>query len=188
MTDDSKSGNGDGSNPKPDVAIKTTSDDATNRLWTYYISKSLARTAPSFYEFSFLSDLARIRFPKKTDEIKKTLEERKTALLKELAASGIDPVLFDVLLSNEMNRRLKVQFGVAFLVFTLFFTAVSYSIVVLDGVFKWGISPIAITALIIETPIQFIGLLYIIARNLFPYADSNLGLGPVKARSNNKDA
>jgi hypothetical protein len=31
-----------------------------------------------------------------------------------------------------------------------------------------GISDVAITALIVETPIQFIGLLYIIVRNLFP--------------------
>lgn len=65
---------------------------------------------------------------------------------------------------------MKVQFGVTFLVFTFLFTAVSYAIVVLDGVYKWGISPVAITSLIIETPIQFVGLLYIIARNLFPNA------------------
>jgi hypothetical protein len=45
---------------------------------------------------------------------------------------------------------------------------VSYLVIVLNSVFKWGISDIAITAWIVETPIEFIGRPYIIARNLFP--------------------
>ena len=68
----------------------------------------------------------------------------------------------------------------AFLALTFLFTMGSYSIVVLDGIFKWNISQVAITALIIETPIQFVGLLYIIARNLFPQRsgeDSKSGAG-----------
>ena len=104
----------------------------------------------------------------KARQKKQSLEEEKHKLVKELLESDIDPVSFDILLSNEINRRLKVRFGVAFLILTLLFTIASYSIVVLDAIYKWGISEVAITALIIETPIQFIGLLYIIARNLFP--------------------
>ena len=120
---------------------------------------------------SFYSEILNL-FSDPTTKKKKSLEEKKHLLVKQLLASDIDPVAFDVLLSNEINRRLKVRFGVAFLVFTLLFTIASYAIVVFDGIFDWGISNIAITALIIETPIQFVGLLYIIARNLFPSSNN----------------
>ena len=102
------------------------------------------------------------------EERQKTVTEELTVRVKALIEAGIDPVAFDVLISNELNRKLKVQFGKIFLFLTFLFTAASYSIVILDGIYKWNISQVAITALIIETPIQFIGLLYIIARNLFP--------------------
>jgi hypothetical protein len=103
-----------------------------------------------------------------SSEKKKSLAEEKTELMKELTALDVDPVTFDTLLANELDRKLKVNFGVAFLVLTCLFTIASYAIVILNAIYSWGISEIAITALIIETPIQFIGLLYIIARNLFP--------------------
>jgi hypothetical protein len=132
----------------------------------YFASKILASyMVPS--TSSLTSDLITL-FSSTARAEKKSLEEEKHNLVKELLKSDIDPVSFDVLLSNEINRRLKVRFGIAFLLLTLIFTATSYAIVVFDGIFDWGISDIAITALIIETPIQFIGLLYIIARNLFP--------------------
>lgn len=102
---------------------------------------------------------------------KDTLKEKKAQLVKDLSESDIDPLLFDVLISNEIDRKLKVKFGVAFLVLSVLFTIASYLIVVLNSTQHWGISNIAITALIIETPIQFIGLLYIIARNLFPQSE-----------------
>lgn len=95
-------------------------------------------------------------------------EQRMHALVRALLQHNIDPMVFDRLMSFEQDRYLKRRFGYAFLLLTTIFTAGSYLIVVFDGVFDWGISDIAITALIIETPIQFIGLLYIIARNLFP--------------------
>ena len=101
----------------------------------------------------------------------KSLEKQKMALVKELVKADIDPGTFDVLLANDMDRWLKVRFGIVFLFMTFLFTAASYAIVILDGVLGWEISQVAITALIIETPIQFIGLLYIIARNLFPQAN-----------------
>jgi hypothetical protein len=89
-------------------------------------------------------------------------------LLQALSQAGIDPHLFDLMLANELDRSLKKQFGIAFLSATIFFTLLSYAVIVFNSIEKWGISDIAITSLIIETPIQFIGLLYIIARNLFP--------------------
>jgi hypothetical protein len=105
-----------------------------------------------------------------TSKGKKSLIKEKTELLKELSKIDVDPETFDTLLTNELDRKLKVNFGIAFLCLTCLFTIASYAIVILDAVYEWGISDIAITALIIETPIQFIGLLYIIARNLFPQA------------------
>lgn len=89
-------------------------------------------------------------------------------LLQNLSQAGIEPSLFDLMLANELDRNLKKQFGIAFLAATVFFTLLSYGVIVFNGICKWGISDLAITSLIIETPIQFIGLLYIIARNLFP--------------------
>jgi hypothetical protein len=105
---------------------------------------------------------------KTKEEKKKSMEEKKIELVKNLIDSGIDLKIFDSLISNEINRRLKIRFGVTFLVFTFIVTLASYLIVILDAIYKWGISQVAITALIIEIPIQFIGLLYIIAKNLFP--------------------
>ena len=102
---------------------------------------------------------------------KKTAEQLKADLVKDLLRSGVDPALFDSLLSNEINRRLKVRFGAFFLGITFVFTAASYSIVILNSVFGWKISEVSITALIIQAPIQLIGLLYIVARNLFPSSE-----------------
>lgn len=91
---------------------------------------------------------------------------------KELKEAGIDLLQFDILQSSELDRKLKRSFGYLFLILTLFFTAASYLIVVFNSINGWHIPEKAITALIIETPIQFIGLLYIIARNLFPQGKS----------------
>ena len=129
-----------------------------------------------FLSFPFSFDDLR---PKKRAERQKNLEERKTQLVKELSDAGIDPVMFDVLLSNELDRQLKLHFGAIFLCLTVVFTIASYAIVILNATQHWQISEIAITALIIETPIQFIGLLYVIARNLFP----NNGETPPEAGS-----
>jgi hypothetical protein len=98
-------------------------------------------------------------------------------LLQDLTKAGIDPNLFDLLISRELDRNLKKQFGMLFFQATLFFTALSYLVIVLDGVNKWAISDVAITALIVETPLQFIGILYIIARNLFPNSGTSAGGG-----------
>jgi hypothetical protein len=60
--------------------------------------------------------------------------------------------------------------------------------VVANSILKWGISDIAITGLIVETPLQFIGLLYIIARNLFPQptqrnVSANASVLPMRKRA-----
>lgn len=89
-------------------------------------------------------------------------------LAERLKEAGIDIAQFDTLQSHELDRSLKRAFGAVFLILTTLFTAASYAIVVLNAALKWGVPEQSITALIVETPIQFIGLLYIIARNLFP--------------------
>jgi hypothetical protein len=105
---------------------------------------------------------------KNSEQEEVSAREAQLSLLQALSLAGIDPHLFDLMLSNELDRSLKKQFGVAFLAATIFFTLLSYGVIIFNSIEKWGISDIAITALIVETPIQFIGLLYIIARNLFP--------------------
>lgn len=98
----------------------------------------------------------------------KNIEENKLNVVKDLIESGIDPSGFDVLISNELDRQLKERYGIIFLILTVAFTLFSYSIIIANSIYNWGISDVAITVLLIEIPIQFIGLLYIIARNLFP--------------------
>ena len=79
-----------------------------------------------------------------------------------------DPRLVEVLENSRNDRALKNKFGYIFAGFAALFTAASYGIVIAKGVWNLGISDVAITALVIETPLQLIGLLYIMARNLFP--------------------
>ena len=97
-----------------------------------------------------------------------SVEETAMKMARQLLESDIDPHMFEVLFGNLVDRRLKRKFAPAFLACAVLFTLASYAIVVGNGIYEWNISEIAITALIIETPMQFIGLLYIIARNLFP--------------------
>jgi hypothetical protein len=96
------------------------------------------------------------------------VEHEHLFLVKELLRSNIDPEIFDSLVSREMDRRLKLRFGYCFLALTFVITAAAYAVVVLHGACGWRLPEMAITALVIEAPIQFVGLLYIIARNLFP--------------------
>jgi hypothetical protein len=124
------------------------------RLVAQLAAEILKQTSP----FNFFS----------SEEKRLTLQERQLELVKALSAAGIDPQLFDLLLSAELDRQLKARFGIAFFAATVVFTCVSYAVIILNSVYKWGINDIAITGMVIETPLQFIGLLYIIARNLFP--------------------
>jgi len=109
-------------------------------------------------------------------------EEGRINLPKEEHGDGlIEAQLFDLLLSAELDRNLKKNFGIAFFVATIFFTLLSFGVIVFNSILKWGISDIAITGLIIESSLQFIGLLYIIARNLFPQTPSYNGPAPTAA-------
>jgi hypothetical protein len=129
---------------------------------------SLAKAMVSSVPAAIGLDGVKVRWGPSSAEKALAARTEQLNLLRELSEAGIDVRLFDLMLSNELDRSLKRQFGVAFFLATLAFTAASYAVIVLNGIFKWGISEIAITSLIVETPIQFIGLLYIIARNLFP--------------------
>jgi hypothetical protein len=110
-------------------------------------------------------------FPKKRQLIeeqrKKQVDEIINALsrIKDL---GIDLEKYDIYLMNEVDREMKKEYGKIFLVMSFLFTIISFFVVILNARLNWNISEIAITGLIIETPIQFIGILYIIANNLFP--------------------
>ncbi|MDB5142726.1 MAG: hypothetical protein JWQ66_1439 [Mucilaginibacter sp.] len=104
-------------------------------------------------------------------EGKTTPEAKHEATLKAfgtLKKMGLDPSTLDAALLNETNRKLKESYAMVFTSLAFLFTSASYLIVIYDAKHCWGINPTAIQALIIETPIQFIGILYIIARNLFP--------------------
>ncbi|MBU3130558.1 hypothetical protein [Clostridium tagluense] len=105
---------------------------------------------------------------KRREERKKQEQIRKIELLNSLANNGVDIGVYERHLNNEINRRMKTRYGAIFLLLTFLFTVLSYLIIILNSKLKWGIDSVAITALVIEVPIQFVGILYIIARNLFP--------------------
>jgi|GEM_PF-3454481 len=99
---------------------------------------------------------------------KGTSKNEITDILKDFQDSSIDAETLDVLLTSEVNRNLKKKFAWVFAWFALISILLSYSLVALNKPLSLGISEIAMTALIIEAPIQFIGILYIVANNLFP--------------------
>jgi hypothetical protein len=140
------------------MSVETTSV----RLIAKLAAEILKQTSPLIFPFNLWS----------SEEKRLSLQERQLELLRALSDAGIDPKLFDLLLSAELDRQMKARFGIAFFTATVVFTCVSYAVIVLNGVYKWGINDIAVTGMVIETPLQFIGLLYIIARNLFPQTPS----------------
>jgi hypothetical protein len=70
---------------------------------------------------------------------------------------------------SEQNMKLKILFGIAFLGMTVIFTVASYVIVIFNQKLGLGVSNEVLLALVIETPIQWVGLLYVVAKNLFPH-------------------
>ncbi len=112
---------------------------------------------------------------KKRDERIKTLDERaekyfadKVELFKRLKENEIEAATFENHLNNEINRKMKKQYGMMFFTLTTIFSLFSYAIIIINAILKWNIPEFAITALIIEIPIQFVGILLIVAKNLFP--------------------
>jgi hypothetical protein len=55
-------------------------------------------------------------------------------------------------------------------VITTVFTLASYAIIVLASIYAWKMPAAAMTALVVQAPLQMVGILYIMARNLFPTA------------------
>lgn len=91
-------------------------------------------------------------------------DERK----KEVQA--VNPVIFDILASSEINGQLKRNFGIAFIVITCVFTLISYGIIIFASIYDWKIPTAAFTALVIQAPLQMIGILYVMVRHLYPTA------------------
>jgi hypothetical protein len=123
------------------------------------------KKSPNWFGKIFFGSLER------SAEAQKTLKEKRAEIMDEmegLKKKGIDPLVFHTILVNDTNRELKIIYARTFTGLTVFFTVASYAIVVCNIPFKWNISPTVINALMVETPIQFIGILYIIAKNLFP--------------------
>jgi hypothetical protein len=125
------------------------STDGTSRA-PPIISRLLVR---ALVDSSVTFSLPFITFTTRWFKTAKESDDRNTPhiqfkLLQELTASGIDPRLFDLMLSNELDRNLKRQFGVAFFMATIFFTIGSFAVIILNSIFKWGISDLAITTLI----------------------------------------
>ncbi len=159
-----------------------TSDTDKRTAWDAYLhlaTKLLANT--SFSPTLLLGTLAGFQ-TKENKQEKVDLVKQQFSLLRELSDAEIDPQIFDLFMSNEVDRQLKRRFGLWFFGATVSFTLLSYLIIVLNSVLNWGINQTAIMALIIETPIQFIGLLYIIARNLFPQSVRTQGTNRLSAR------
>jgi len=150
-------------------------DDASSEEKSSFAKEFISATLPvvssiiSMYEEPILRiNLGEIFSKRKREE---AIAKRNEALLdffESLQNSGINPNTVQTYLNDELNRNLKKRYGNVLLIFTAFFSAVSLTIIILNSVFEWGISDIAITALIIELPIQLVGMLYIIVSNLFP--------------------
>ena len=75
---------------------------------------------------------------------------------------------YDKFISNKLNRELKRNFGWAFIIMSVLTLVASYSFVFLSTINKWEVSDVVTTTIIIEAPLQMIGILVIIANNLFP--------------------
>jgi len=142
----------------------------------YSTSQHLSGIAPTHtdYEVGFTNfipaytrdwDLSKFGIELKKDAPAETGEKSQD---QKTAVQAVDPVIFDVLLSNEVNRRLKIRFGIAFIIITTIFTLISYGIIIAASVYHWHMPATAITALVIQAPLQMIGILYIMAKNLFP--------------------
>jgi hypothetical protein len=68
------------------------------------------------------------------------LRQEQLVLLQNLTLAGIDPRLFDLMLTTELDRNLKKQFGVAFLVTTVVFALLSYGVIVINSVLSTGLT------------------------------------------------
>lgn len=70
--------------------------------------------------------------------------------------------------SEKIDRIVRICFGIGLLLLTVLFTATLCTIIMLAGFRKWETFKVAITALMIATPIQFVVLLCVIASCVLP--------------------
>jgi hypothetical protein len=118
-------------------------------------------------------NLGEVFSTKKQTERIKEMQRDKIELFSKLRTEGIDQAAFEQHLNNEINRTLKKQYGSRFFFITFFFTVLSFSIVILNSILHWNIPDGAIIGLIIEIPIQFVGIMYIVAKHLFPNVEKS---------------
>lgn len=71
-------------------------------------------------------------------------------------------------IKDKTDRRLKIGFGIIFTFFTIVFTFISYAIIILNYQKHIGIPDYIIAGLVVKIPFEFIGILYIITRHLYP--------------------
>lgn len=125
------------------------------------ILQDAARSAAKLISFEQGSFLSR----RDSDNERKLLVEEVLVKLKQL---DIDPALWDRIVSNQVDRELKKKFGRVFILMAFFFTSLSYAVIIFNSILSWNIPETAMTALIIQAPLQLIGILLVMARNLFP--------------------
>jgi len=134
----------------------------------YSTSQSLSGIAPTYpaysthYTPSYTYTIEKPE-PEASESAAPKKEESKT--------QPVDPVIFDILVTNETNLRLKKNFGIAFIVITCLFTLISYGIIVCASIWEWKIPSAALTALVVQAPLQMVGILYIMAKSLFPISE-----------------
>jgi len=97
-----------------------------------------------------------------------SISDEKVRALAKLSKIGVDPHIYEVMLNNHHQRDLRSKYGLLFFVYSCVATAVSYVVVILNASLGWGLSDLVLSSLVIQTPIQILGLLFIIARSLFP--------------------
>jgi hypothetical protein len=105
---------------------------------------------------------------KREEEKKEKQKKEILELLKEISQIGISIETYDKYIENSSDRKMKQKYGALFLLFMVFFTICSYLLIILNSILNWNISEYAIIGLVIEIPVQLLGILFIIAKNLFP--------------------
>jgi hypothetical protein len=94
-------------------------------------------------QLDLIAEIAKLSFKSMSgswlhsDTAKLDVCEVQLKLLHDWTAAGIEPAPFDLMLSSELDRTLKKQFGVAFLLATIAFTAASYAVIIFNAVNKW---------------------------------------------------
>ena len=138
-------------------------EETISKLYT--TSQMLSGIAPTAHP-SYLHYAPVSAFPWDYSKKEVHIEEHKVE--GEEKKQQVDPMIFSILVNNEINKKLKKNFGIAFVAITCLFTLISYAIIILASVYEWKMPAAAMTALIVQAPLQMVGILFVMARNLFP--------------------